>query len=59
MSKKIHLPLIIKQDEDGIYIISCNTFKASHSNGETFYDANENIKEVISMCMEEEDYKIH
>jgi predicted RNase H-like HicB family nuclease len=59
MSKKIHLPLIIEQDEDGIYIISCNTFKACHSHGKTIHDAIENIKEVISMCMEEGDYKLY
>ncbi len=28
MQKSIHLPIIVEQDEDGIYIVSCTTFKA-------------------------------
>lgn len=57
MKETLQLPLIFKQ-EDGIYIISCNTFKTCHSHGKTIHDTNENIKEVISMCMEEEEYNL-
>jgi predicted RNase H-like HicB family nuclease len=50
----IHLPILIEQDEDGIYIVTCNTFKGCHSYGRTVDEAMENIKEVIAMCMDEE-----
>ncbi len=51
--KSVHLPILIEQDEDGIYIVSCPTFKGCHSYGKTVDEALENIKEVIEMCMEE------
>ncbi len=50
-NKSIHFPIIIEQDEDGIYIISCPTFKGCHSYGKNIDVALENIKEVIQMCL--------
>lgn len=50
----IHLPLIIETDEDGVFIVSCPAFKACHSYGAKVDEAISNIKEVITMCMEEE-----
>ena len=50
---KVHLPIIIEQDEDGIYIISCPMFKGCHSYGETVEEAMTNIQEVIELCLEE------
>ena len=52
--KKLHLPILIEQDEDGYYIVSCPVFKGCHSYGKTIDEAIENIKEVIEMCLEEE-----
>lgn len=54
MMNSIHLPILIEQDEDGIYIVTCNTFKGCYSYGRTVDEAMENIKEVIAMCMDEE-----
>jgi len=48
-----HLPLLIEQDEDGVYIISCPSFQGCHSYGKTIDEAMTNIKEVIEMCIEE------
>ncbi len=53
--KKLHLPIMIETDEDGYFIVSCPTFKACHSYGETIDEALENIKEVIEMCLEEQE----
>jgi len=47
-----HLPLLIEQDEDDIYIVSCPSFQGCHSYGKTIDEALTNIKEVIEMCME-------
>ena len=55
MKEKIHFPIIIEQDEDGVFIVSCNTFKGCHSYGKTVNEAIENIKEVIALCLEEKD----
>ena len=53
--RKFQLPVILEQDEDGYFIVSCPLFKGCHSYGETIEEAMENIKEVIEMCLEELD----
>jgi len=52
--KKYHFPVIVETDEDGIYIVSCPTFKGCHADGKTIDEALDNLKEVIEMCLEEE-----
>ncbi len=54
MKSKIHLPILIEQDEDKMYIVSCPQFKGCHSYGKTIEEAMSNIQEVIEMCLEEE-----
>ena len=54
MKKKIHLPIIIEQDEDKIFIVSCPTFKGCHTQGKTINEALKRIEEVIEMYLEEE-----
>ncbi len=56
-TKILHLPIIIEQDEDDFYIVSCSVFKGCHSSGSTIDEALDNIKEVIDMCIEEEKEK--
>ncbi len=51
--QKLHLPILVETDEDGLYIVSCPLFKGCHSCGETEGEAMENIREVIEMCLEE------
>ena len=51
--KTLHLPILIEQDEDGIYIVSCPNFQGCHSYGKTVEEAIANIREVIEMCIEE------
>ena len=51
--EKLHLPILIEIDEDGLYIVSCPLFKGCHSWGQTIDEAMENISEVIEMCLEE------
>ncbi len=52
--KILHLPIVIEQDEDNFYVVSCPVFKGCHSYGKTIDEALENIREVIDMCVEEE-----
>ena len=54
MKHKIHLPILIEQDEDKVYIVSCPTFKGCHSFGNTIDEAMKNIQEVIEMCLQEQ-----
>ena len=53
MTKKAHLPILIEQDEDGFYIVSCPQFKGCRSYGQTVEEAMENIKEAIELCLED------
>ena len=47
-------PVILEQDEDGIFIISCPLFKGCHSYGNTKDEALNNIKEAIELCLEDD-----
>jgi predicted RNase H-like HicB family nuclease len=53
-NKILHLPILVEQDEDSIYIVSCPVFKGCHSYGKTIDEALANIREVIEICMDEE-----
>lgn len=53
----LHLPILVEQDEDNVYIVSCPVFKGCHSYGDTIDEALDNIKEVIEMCVDEESQK--
>jgi len=53
----LHLPILVEQDEDNYYIVSCPVFKGCHSYGKTIDEALENIREVIDMCLDEEKEK--
>lgn len=57
-TKILHLPILVEQDEDNIYIVSCPVFSGCHSYGKTIDEALTNIQEVIDMCIEEEKEKI-
>ncbi len=48
-----HFPVLIEQDEDNVYIVSCPSFKGCHSYGKTIDEALTNLKEVLEMCLEE------
>ncbi|MBW6535416.1 MAG: type II toxin-antitoxin system HicB family antitoxin [Mariniphaga sp.] len=56
-NKTLHLPIVVEQDEENFYIVSCPVFKGCHSYGKTIDEALENIREVIEMCIEEEKEK--
>ena len=49
-----HFPIIIEQDEDNVFIVSCPVLKGCHSYGETLSEAMGNIKEAILLCLEDE-----
>jgi len=52
--KILHLPILVEQDEDNVYIVGCPVFKGCHSYRKTIDEAMVNIKEVIDMCIDEE-----
>ena len=53
-NQNFHFPILIEQDEDSVYIVSCPVFKGCHSYGHTIDEAMVNIQEVIEMYLEDE-----
>ena len=52
--KQAHFPVILEQDEDGMFIVSCPAFRGCHSQGKTVSEAMERIEEAIALCLEDE-----
>lgn len=51
--KHYNLQVIIEQDEDGVFIAECPALQGCYAQGKTYEEAIENIKDVITMCIEE------
>jgi predicted RNase H-like HicB family nuclease len=49
-----HLPVVIEQDEDGVFIVSVPTLRGCHSYGQTIEEAMANLKEAVELCLEDE-----
>lgn len=48
-----HFQVIIEQDEGGIFVAEVPGIRACYTQGKTFEEAIENIKDVLAMCLEE------
>ena len=53
MPKK-HYSIIIEQDPDGFFIVTCPSFTGCHSYGSTIEEAIENVTEAIGACVEDD-----
>jgi len=51
--KNYNLQVIIEQDEDGVFIAECPALQGCYAQGKTYEEAIENIKDVITLCIEE------
>ena len=47
--------VIIERDEDGLFVGEVPQLKACYSQGETIDELMNNIKEVVELCLEEQD----
>lgn len=54
MLSKKHFPVLIEQDSDGFFIVSCPLFQGCRSYGKTIDEALDNIQESIELCLEEQ-----
>ncbi len=50
--KRLTLPIIVEADADG-YFVSCPTLEGCYSQGETYEEAVENIKDAIRLHIED------
>lgn len=46
-------PVIVEEDVEGGYVVTCPVFEGCYSQGETIEEALKNIKEAILLCLEE------
>ena len=49
-----HIPVLIEQDEDGVFIVSAPTLRGCHSYGDTVEEAMKNIAEAVALCLQDE-----
>jgi len=52
-SKTYQLQVVIEVDEDGKYVAWCPALQGCYTQGDTFEEAMDNIRDVIEMCLEE------
>jgi predicted RNase H-like HicB family nuclease len=50
--KTLKLPVVITQDEDGLFLAEVPVLTSCYTQGKTKAEALVNIKEVIQLCLE-------
>jgi len=55
--KGVQLPLFVERGEDGLYVVECPLFEGCYTQGKTLDEALHNIREVISLLLEEKKNK--
>jgi predicted RNase H-like HicB family nuclease len=54
MAKRKHVfQVIVEQDEAGLFVAECPALRACYTQGATYEEVMENIKDVIDMCLED------
>jgi predicted RNase H-like HicB family nuclease len=53
MKRKHVFQIIVEQDEAGFYVAECPALRACYTQGKTYEEVIENIKDVIGMCLED------
>lgn len=49
--KYLNFNVVITQDEDGIFLANCPSIPGCHSQGDTYEEAEKNIREAIQLCL--------
>jgi len=47
--KRYRYTVVVEKDEDGVYIASCPAIPGCHTQGDTYEEAMENIKDAINL----------
>lgn len=53
MKRKHVFQVIIEQDEAGYYVAECPALRACYTQGKAYEEVMENIKDVITLCLED------
>jgi len=51
----LQLPLFVEKDEDDFYVVECPLLEGCYSQGKTLDEALKNIREVVSLILEEKE----
>ncbi len=51
---KYRFPVLIEQDEDGVYLAKVPALKGCHTQARTLEELDHRVKEAIELCMEVE-----
>lgn len=54
---KHQIPLLIEKGESGFYVVECPLFEGCYTQGKTIDEALKNIREVLSLILEEKEAK--
>ncbi len=54
MSKTYRFPVIIEQDEDGMYVATVPALQGCTTQGRTLDELETNVREAIELCLEVE-----
>jgi predicted RNase H-like HicB family nuclease len=58
VAKRKHVfQVIIEQDEAGYFVAECAALRACYTQGTTYEEVIENIKDVIELCLDASDLK--
>lgn len=52
MPKVLNFKAILEQDEEGYFVASVPAIPGCHSQGKTYEEALENVKEAIKLCLD-------
>lgn len=50
--KKYRFPVVIEQDEDGIYVAKVPDLKGCHTQARSLEELDKRLKEAIDLCLE-------
>ena len=51
MAKSVAFQVIVEEDEAGYFVAECPAIRACYTQGATYEEAIENIKDVIRLCL--------
>jgi len=49
------LPIFVEKGQDGFYVVECPLFEGCYTQGKTIDEALRNIREVVSLILEEKE----
>ncbi len=52
-AKKHVFQMLVEQDEEGWYVVECPALRGCYTQGKTYEEALENIRDVMAMCLDD------